>query len=371
MSKPARHSFWMAKALELAEKGRRGTSPNPMVGACVVKNEKLIASGYHRHYGGDHAEVTALKKAGRKAKGATLYVTLEPCASWGKTPPCVNAILKSGIRKVILGVVDPNPENSKKGMAALRREGIEVISGILQEKVTAQNEFFFKTMKTRLPFVILKMAQTLDGKIATASGHSRWISSKPSREFVHRLRLEQDAVLIGSGTLHKDNPYLSPRMVLLGQNPEKPWRIALDTHFKIAPRARIFKGRQLTLIAVSEKVTRSQNFQRKNIKGCVILPVRETQAGRLDLKDLLRKLGGLGIAKLLVEGGGELAWSLIRQSLVDKFYWIVAPKFLGGRMAKTSVEGDGFPHADQALNCRISKTSFLGPDLLIEGKIRE
>lgn len=368
MSNSARHGFWMAKALELAEKGRCGTSPNPMVGACVVKNKKLIASGYHQRYGAEHAEVIALKKAGHRAKGAVLYITLEPCASWGKTPPCVDAILKSGIRKVVVGAIDPNPENSRKGIAALRREGIEVISGILQENVTAQNDFFFKTMKTRLPFVTLKMAQTLDGKIATASGHSRWITSPPARKFVHRLRWEQDAVLIGAGTLRKDNPYLSPRMP--GKNSEKPWRIALDPQFEISPRARIFKGPQTTVIAVSEKTARSKKFQRKQIRGCVILPVRETQGGRLDLKELLGKLAGLGIAKLLVEGGGELAWSLIRQGLVDKFYWLVAPKFLGGRLAKTSVEGEGFLHANQALNCKITKTSFLGPDLLIEGKLK-
>lgn len=353
------HAEWMRQALALAEKGRFTTSPNPLVGACVVKKGRLIGSGYHKIYGGDHAEVTALKKAGRAAQGATLYVTLEPCATWGKTPPCADAILKSGVREVVIGSLDPNPKNRNKGIALLRKSGLRVTSGILSAEVRQQNDFFFKFMNERMPFVTLKMAQSLDGKIATKTGHSRWISSKPAREFVHRLRAEQDAILVGKNTLLQDNPKLSP----LDKRPRqgRPWRIALDPRGEVSRKARIFEGDQLTFLAVSKKHVKKAS--------AILLPVSEKN-GRLNLPELLRKLAALGVAKLLVEGGGELAWSLIEQKLVDKFYWIVAPKIIGGKNAKTSVEGEGVRFASDAFDCDITEIQKLGEDLLIEGTFR-
>lgn len=360
---------WMKRAVKLAERGRLSVSPNPMVGACLVKNGKCVAEGYHRAYGQDHAEITAFKNAGKKSKGATLYVTLEPCASWGKTPPCADAVLASGVTRVVIGALDPNPVNHKQGLKKLRGAGIRVSSGILENEIKEQNAPFFKLMKEKRPYVTLKMAQSLDGKIATKQGHARWISSKPSREFVHRLRAEQDAVLVGTGTLRIDDPMLSPRIKPSPGRESKPWRVVLDPRFEISPRARVFEGDQLTVIAVSEKIIKSKTVERKKTPSAILLPVPEKN-GRLVLPELLKKLGALGISKILVEGGGELAWSLVEAKLVDKLIWIIAPKFIGGKDAKTSLEGNGVALASDAFPVKITKRSFLGEDLLIEGKLK-
>lgn len=359
---------WMRLALELAEKGRFSTSPNPMVGAVLVRENKQIAQGCHQKYGGPHAEIIALRRAGRKARGSTLYVTLEPCASWGKTPPCVTAILESGIREVFIGALDPNPKNHGKGIRALKNAGVKVAGGILASEVQKQNEAFFKYVRTGLPFVTLKMAQSLDGKIATRTGLSRWISSEAARDFVHRLRAEQDAILVGTQTLLKDNPLLSPRVNPNGLIQKgKPWRVVLDARLRISPTARIFRGEQITVIAISEKIVKGLPAKTKKWNGRVtLLPVAEHQ-GHLDLKDLLTRLGALGIAKLLVEGGGETAWSFLEAGLVDKFYWIVAPKFFGGTQAKTSVEGPGVRIPSQAIRPSSLKCTPLGEDWLFEG----
>ena len=384
------HEKWMRRALELAGRGRIGTSPNPMVGACIVSNGRKVGEGYHQKYGGEHAEIHALKAAGFKAKGASLYVTLEPCSTWGKTPPCAAAILRAGIRNVVIGALDPNPQNHGKGIQALKKGGIGVASGILESEIRRQNEAFFKYTRTGMPFVTLKMAQSLDGKIAARTGLSRWITSKPAREFVHFLRAEQDAILIGKNTLFMDNPALLSCVKTKNADTLKPWRIALDPDFEVSPNARIFKSAPLTFLAVSES-RHSRKFlphrgplgsgihkfadlpvgRQKHSgmpKGVVILPLKEKR-GRLALRDLLKKLGALGVAKLLVEGGGELAWSLLSENLVDKACWIVAPKFIGGREAKTSVEGIGFETPEQAIRLHINKVSQLGKDWLFEGRV--
>lgn len=375
------HEKWMRRALELAGRGRIGTSPNPMVGACVVSNGKIAGEGWHQKYGGDHAEVQALRAAGAKARGASLYVTLEPCSSWGKTPPCAPSIISAGIRRVFIGSPDPNPLNHGKGISVLKKEGIRVVSGILAEEVRRQNEAFFKYITTGRPFVTLKMAQSLDGKIASRTGRSRWITSKPAREFVHFLRAEQDAVLVGKNTLFMDDPALMPRVKIKNADPLKPWRVALDPDFKVSPKARIFKGEQLTIQAVKASVIggrakpsprllrRSDGLLATTGKGSsyTLLPVKEKK-GRLEMTDLLKKLGGLGVSKLLVEGGGELAWSLLSGKLVDKICWIMAPSFIGGREAKTSVEGAGFENPNRALRFKMESVSALGDDWLFEGR---
>lgn len=367
------HEKWMSLALALAEKGKFTTSPNPVVGACVIKNNRLAGTGYHALYGGDHAEVIAIRHAGKKAKGATLYLTLEPCSTWGKTPPCVNAILEAGIKKVVVAALDPNPRHQGEGIRLLRKAGLQVVTGVLVKEAEKQNEAFFKTMKKGLPFVTLKMAQSLDGKIATREGNSRWITSPKSRDFVHRLRAEQDAILVGHQTFLRDNPKLSPRKRGQAQKTKsclppfsafgKPWRVFLDSKAKASPRARIFEGDQLTFQVISNKYLPKLQSQKMN--GQSVIAVRETK-GRLDLKELLKKLADLGVAKLLVEGGGELAWSLLKEGLVDKAYWIVAPKIIGGRSAKTSVEGDGIIDLNKSIRPKQTKVSQLGEDWLIE-----
>ncbi|HXV28667.1 MAG TPA: bifunctional diaminohydroxyphosphoribosylaminopyrimidine deaminase/5-amino-6-(5-phosphoribosylamino)uracil reductase RibD [bacterium] len=362
-----RHKKWMKWALQLAEKGRFTVSPNPMVGACVIRHGRLAGQGYHRQYGGDHAEVVALRQAGRKANGATLYVTLEPCSTWGKTPPCVSTVLRAGIRHVVIGSTDPNPIHHKIGIAALKREGVRVTSGVLMQEVKKQNEAFFKYTQKKLPFVTLKMAQSLDGKIATSQGRSRWITSEPARHFVHRLRAGHDAVMVGKNTLLTDDPFLSPRLGLRDMSPEKPWRIVLAPRLEIPKNARIFKGEQLTLVAVSEKKQEALKKQNK-LRSVTLLSIGEKE-GRLDMRDLLAQLANLGVATLLVEGGGELAWSLIEANLVDRLLWIVAPKIIGGRSAKTSVEGKGINDLSKAYFVRDVNVSRLGEDWLFEGRL--
>lgn len=358
---------WMAHALRLAENGRYLVSPNPMVGACLVKNGKLIGQGWHQAYGGPHAEIEVLRRAGRRAKGAVLYVTLEPCSSWGKTPPCTEAILASGVKRVVFADFDPNSRNHGKGASFFRQKGIQVTSGILAESSRKLNEAFYKFAEKRLPFVTLKMAQSLDGKIATSAGESKWISSEPARRFVQRLRAEQDAVLVGQKTLMADNPSLIPRCPLKKKQPEKPWRIVLDSDFNAPVRARIFKGQAITLVAVSEKKLKPIS-KRKNDRKTVLLSVPEKN-GRLDLKALVSKLAVFGVSKLLVEGGGETAWSFLKAGLVDKIVWIIAPSIIGGRSAKSSVEGEGIKRLTQQFRVRDLTVSPLGRDWLFEGRL--
>ena len=245
------HEKWMRRCVQSARRGKFSTSPNPMVGACVVKAGRRVGEGYHRKFGGPHAETFALKNAGRRARGATLYVTLEPCASWGKTPPCAGAIAEAGIKKVIIGSWDPNPKNRGRGAAFLKKAGIAVEVGVLKNDTDELIAPFRKWVTTRTPYVTLKMAQTLDGKIASVTGRSRWITSKPARNFVHELRAEHDAVLVGKNTLLRDNPLLSPREYLKECQPGKPWRIILGSGSERKYKhLRAFEGDQLTFVVV-------------------------------------------------------------------------------------------------------------------------
>ncbi len=364
---PPSDEVWMRRALALAEKGRFRVSPNPMVGACVVSKRKLVGSGFHEKFGGPHAEPNALAKAGKRARGATLYVTLEPCVTWQKTPPCAPLIKEKGIKKVVIGCLDPNPLNRGKGVRFLREHGISVQIGILEEEVRKQNEGFLKTMTAKRPFVTLKMAQTLDGKIATREGLSRWISSLPSREFVHELRASHDAVLVGKHTFYKDDPRLTvpkgSRSLVAG----KPWKIAMISAQGWSPKARIFDDSRLTILVFPERDLKAVVKKAEAQKGTLmLLPVKEKR-GRIEINGLLKKLASLGVTRLLVEGGGELAWSFLEAGCVDRAFWILAPKVFGGRNAKTSVEGAGVRTPDQAFLFKTIRTIRSGDDWIFEG----
>lgn len=362
-----RHEIWMRHALILAEKGRFSVSPNPMVGACVISQGKLVGSGFHEWFGGPHAEPNALAQAGKKAKGATLYVTLEPCATWQKTPPCAPLIHEKGIKKVVIGCLDPNPLNRGKGVRFLRKQGIAVEVGILESEVRKQNEGFFKYIAEKRPFVTLKMAQTLDGKIATREGLSRWISSPPSRQFVHKLRAEQDAVLVGKNTFYKDDPRLTVPKASRSLASGKPWKVLMAGAEGWSPKARIFEDHRLTILAFPEKELRAMVKKAEAQEGTLmLLPLKETR-GRIDVRELLGKLALLGVTKLLVEGGGELAWSFLEAGCVDRAYWILAPKIFGGRDAKTSVEGLGVKTPDQAFGFKPGQVTRSGDDWIFEG----
>lgn len=362
---------WMRFSLELALRGRFETSPNPVVGACIVSNGRLVGRGWHQCFGGPHAEVMALNQAGKRAKGAVLYVTLEPCSSWGKTPPCVEALIKAGLREVVFAIRDPNPKHAGRAVSTLRRAGIRVRSGVLAREAQCQNETFLKWIQTGRPFVTLKMAQTLDGKIATRTGSSRWISSPESREFVQRLRRSHDAVFVGKNTLLEDNPGLNVKKIkaglFRGAVSCKPWKVVLDPRAEVSAKAKIFSGSQAVFLAVGEKfLKKATEISRPS--PVTLLPLKGTKNGRLNLAQLLDKLGDLGASSLLIEGGGEVAWSFLSEGLVDRIVWIMAPKFFGGQHAKTSVEGLGVSETRQALNLKTWNVFPCGIDLVLEGR---
>ncbi len=356
--------IYMKRALWLAEKGRGFASPNPTVGACLVRGGKIIAEGFHAHFGGAHAEVVALDKIKTKAKGATLYVTLEPCSSWGKTPPCTKAILESGVKRVVAACLDPNPKHAGRGIRILKRAGIPVQIGVLRKEAEAQNEAFRKWIKTKMPFVTLKMAQSLDGKIASRTGNSRWITSEPARNLVHELRSKVDGIVVGKNTVLRDNPRLT---VHRRKSKFTPWRFILDSKGEVSVTKEVFRQKGVTVLVCSEKYV--QKVSNKFLKLKVAILALPEKNGKLDLEVFLKKISAFGITSILVEGGGELAASFLQNHLVDRVIWMIAPKIIGGRDAKTSVEGNGVPFVKDALVLKNKKVYPLGEDIIIEGDL--
>ena len=318
--------IYLKIALELAEKGRGQTSPNPMVGAVVVKDGEMIGQGYHKRAGEPHAEVMALQEACGLAKDATLYVNLEPCCHYGRTSPCTESIISAGIGRVVFCMKDPNPKVNGKGASILRRAGIKVDMGILKKEAMQLNEAYVKFIETGLPFVILKTAQSPDGRIATISGDSRWISCPDSREFAHSLRASADAVAVGAGTVRADNPQLTVRLAKGGN----PYRIIISRHPDFSPGINLFahNGDAKTILATS-----SSSVKKMKTKNLIVWHIKKNRDGLL-LSDFLRKAGEFGIQILLIEGGGRLATSFLRQKLVDRLYFVIAPMIIGrGREA--------------------------------------
>ncbi len=316
----------MRAALAEATKGLGRTSPNPAVGAVLVKSGQIIARGYHRRAGGPHAEVVALKRAGARARGAELYITLEPCNHYGRTPPCTSAILDAGVARVICGMRDPTPIVNGRGMARLRRAGVPVLAGVLRDEAARLNRPYFKRVRTGLPWVTLKAAITLDGKIATSRGDSRWVSGSQSRADVHRLRDRVDAILVGSNTARLDNPRLTTR---LGPGGRNPIRVVLDARLQLPLSLQLFRSplAARTIVATAEH-RRSAQAKRLLRRGVEVWPV-PSRAGRLDLRAVLRRLGKEGVVHLLVEGGAEVFGALIHQGLADELVVFIAPKLVG------------------------------------------
>ena len=358
---------YMRLALNLALKAKGKTSPNPLVGALVVKNNKIIASGYHRYCGGDHAEIIALKKAKQKARGARLYVTMEPCSHYGRTPPCVDQIIKSGVAEVVLGMVDPNPVNNGRSIEKLRKAGIKVKKGFLKEELKKANEPFIKYIATKMPFVVAKCAQTLDGKIATFSGQSKWITSQEARNYAHRLRNEFDAILAGINTVLKDNPYLNA-----AKKSKRIKKIILDSRLRIPLKVNLFKGvkPQDIFIATTGKAQKSK-LRMLSGKGfhVIICPSRQ---GKVDLRYLFRGLAKREITSIFIEGGSETIGSALKARLVDKLLIFMAPKIIGDRKAKGSVSGFRISRVDKALrlkNLTFRKVSSKSDDMIIEAYV--
>jgi diaminohydroxyphosphoribosylaminopyrimidine deaminase/5-amino-6-(5-phosphoribosylamino)uracil reductase len=359
-------AFYMKRALRLARKGEAWVSPNPMVGAVIVKEERIIGEGYHEKFGNDHAEINAMLRAAEPIEGATIYVTLEPCAHYGKTPPCVERLIAAKPGRVVIGTLDPNPLVSGKGIKILNRHGIETMVGVLEEECKQINERFFKFIQTKMPFVTLKFAQTLDGRIATASGHSQWISSLSARRLAHRLRSIHDGVLVGVGTILQDDPELTVRFIR-GRNPV---RIVADSHLRIPLHANVLKHQNAarTIIATTAG---APHEKRKKLEGLGIetLLIDEDSHHRIDLRRVLTELGKKNLSSVLIEGGAAIITSVLRENLSDRIVVVIAPKILGKGI--DTVNDLGIEKMDDALRFSYLKLLRRGDDLVIDGKIEK
>jgi len=368
----------MKRALRLARRGK--TSPNPMVGAVVVREGRIVGEGFHLKAGEPHAEVFALRKAGELAKGADLYVTLEPCCHQGRTPPCTDAVIRSGVKRVFAAMQDPNPEVGGKGFEILRRAGIEVQVGLMESEARELNEAYIKRVTTGLPFVLWKAAMTLDGKIATRTGDSRWVTGESARRYVHKLRAESDGVMVGIGTVLADDPELTVRDGAMGRpsfakasagrrgDAEKqPIRVVVDSQGRTPVDAKVVNGEAPTIIIMGRKAC-EEKLDELWAAGVRILCVQDVEGG-VDLGYSMAELGKMGINRILFEGGGELAASMLAEGLVDKGLVFIAPKIVGGRDAKTPVEGKGVELMSQALAVSELKVRRFGDDIALEFEI--
>ena len=356
---------YMKMALELAQKGMGFTAPNPMVGAVIVKNGRIIGQGYHRKYGGLHAEREALAACTEEPKGASIYVTLEPCCHYGKQPPCVNAILEAGIRRVIIGSSDPNPLVAGKGIRILKDHGIEVTENILKEECDKLNEAFFYYIQNKKPYVVMKYAMTMDGKIAAYTGESKWVTGEAARIHVQEQRLKYTGIMVGVGTVLADDPMLTCRL----ENSRNPVRIICDSHLRTPLNSKIVKTAATvpTILATSSKEQKIKNYEDL---GCRVLYVPEKN-GHIDLNRLMELLGAEKIDSILLEGGGTLNWSALESGIVQKVQTYIAPKLFGGEKAKTPVEGTGFPDPASAVLLKNSEITRLGHDFLIESEVKQ
>jgi diaminohydroxyphosphoribosylaminopyrimidine deaminase/5-amino-6-(5-phosphoribosylamino)uracil reductase len=360
---------WMVRALELAARARGRTSPNPMVGAVLVRDNQLLGEGFHAYAGSDHAEVAALREAGPAARGATLYVSLEPCCHFGRTPPCVEQILQAGVCRVVAACEDPNPAVSGKGIAALRAAGLSVEVGILAEEASRLNEAFFTHVRTGRPFVTLKVAASLDGKIATRTGDSRWISGESARRRVHQLRNEVDAVLVGIGTILRDDPRLTTRLGIADQR--DPIRVIVDNLARCPLRANVVNRASTapTILAVSQMAPRTK-LEALQQEGMQLIVV-ENSPRRVSLERLMEALGKRGILSVMIEGGAEINASALREGIVDKVLVFLAPILIGGKSTPTAVGGEGIETLNQALRLREMRIERFDGDILVEGYIEK
>jgi diaminohydroxyphosphoribosylaminopyrimidine deaminase/5-amino-6-(5-phosphoribosylamino)uracil reductase len=368
---------YMKLALGLAAKGAGWVSPNPMVGAVVVREGRIAGRGWHRAYGRPHAEVEALRQAGAAARGADLYVTLEPCNHQGRTPPCTRAVLDAGVRRVVMATRDPNPRVNGGGAEFLQERGLEVEIGLLAAAARRLNEAWFKWVATGLPFVIAKAAASLDGKIATATGESQWLTGEKARAFGHRLRHEVDAILVGAGTALADDPQLTVRLPAGTGNQETrktakpgkdPIRIVLDSRLRLPLEARMLHldSPAPTWVACTEAAPPARVKAIQDL-GAEVLILPGATNGMVALPPLLAELGRRRVQSLLVEGGGEVLGTFFDQKLVDKFYFFYAPKILGGRTAPGMLAGAGVQRLGNALQARELSVRKLGVDLLVFG----
>jgi len=336
-----------------------------MVGAILVKNNTIIGEGYHAKAGEAHAEILALERAGEKASGATLYLNLEPCTHYGRTPPCAPRVIGAGVRRVVIGMKDPNPLVQGKGVASLLKAGLEVKVGVLGRECQILNEAFCKYIVKKEPFIIVKAAATLDGKIATRDGDSKWISSETSRRWVHRLRNEVDGIVVGIGTILKDDPLLTARI----RGGRDPVRIVLDSRLRIPENARVIETEPSRVIIATTKASSQRKVERLERRGVRVL-ILKSRNERIDLKSFVARLGAMGFTSLMIEGGSEVNGSFLDEGLVDKLMLFVALKLIGDARAPGIFEGKGVSKIEEARPLKDVKVRRIGGDILVEGYLK-
>ncbi len=355
----------MERALELAKRGTGKVNPNPLVGAVIVKDGEIIGEGYHECYGEPHAERNAVKNATKSVEGSTIYVTLEPCAHYGKTPPCVDLIIEKNFKRVVIGMLDPNGLVSGKSIEKLKAHGIQVEVGVKEDECKKMNEIFIKYITSKIPFVILKSGMSLDGKIATYSGESKWITSKESREDSQKLRNRLHSIMVGVNTVIADDPDLTCRI----NNEKKLMRIVVDSNLRIPLDSKLVNNSdRLTIVATTLNADKDKKQVLRDL-GVKVIEVSEKN-NRVNLKELLKKLGKEGIDSILIEGGGTLNFSALEEDIVDKIIFYIAPKILGGEKSKSSIAGIGFSKLNQAVQLKNMSYRKIGEDLVVEAYIK-
>ena len=356
---------YMRLAMQLAGNAIGRTSPNPLVGAVIVKDNRVVGCGWHRKAGTPHAEVHALNQAGELAQGADVYVTLEPCAHYGKTPPCAKALVEAKVKNVYGGLLDVNPKVAGKGFKILEDAGIHVEYGFLQDELRKQNEVFFKWIEHKKPFVVLKAAMTLDGKIATATGQSKWITNETSRAYGYKLRDIYDGIMVGINTVIEDNPMLTARV----DGGKNPIRIVVDSSLRIDINANVVQDKSAkTIVATTDKADKDK-ILKLQAQDMDVIVVDKDENDKVDIEKLLDILGQKNICSILVEGGATLSGSFVAKKLVDKVYFFIAPKIVGGKEAKTPVAGTGILNLQEALALKDIQIEKLEEDILIIGRV--
>lgn len=359
--------YYMEKALALAALGRGKVNPNPMVGAIIVKDGEIIGEGYHMAYGEAHAEVNAFKNCIKSAKGATLYVTLEPCSHYGQTPPCVDLVIKEKVSRVVIGSLDPNPLVAGRSIKKLKEAGIAVTVGVLEEACHRLNEVFMKYIVQKVPFVLMKTAMSLDGKIATVTGESKWITGEVAREEVHQLRNALMGIMVGSETVLRDNPFLTCRL----EGGRNPIPIVVDSRLRLPLESHLVCGapENKLIVATLRGASPSKKEALMN-KGVRILEI-EAEEGHVNLRLLMNKLGTLGIDSILLEGGATLNEAALRAGIVDRVRCYISPKLIGGETAKTPIGGKGISKLSEAICLKSLEVHQVGEDLCITGKVKK
>lgn len=354
---------YMRLAIQLARQGCGWVNPNPMVGAVIVKNGRIIGQGYHKKYGELHAERNALLNCQTSTTGATLYVTLEPCCHHGRTPPCTEAIIESGISRVVVGSSDPNPMVAGKGIAILRSYGIEVMENVAKDECDSLNKSFFHYIQNITPYVVMKYAMTMDGKIATRTGKSQWITGSAARQRVHEDRHRYSAIMVGTGTVLADNPMLTCRL----ENGRNPLRIICDTSLRTPLQAKVVTTADIVPTLIATAITDTNRHQPYLEAGCEVMVIPQKD-NHIDLNNLMQRLGEKQIDSLLLEGGGTLNWSALQSGIVNKVQAYIAPKLFGGS-GKTPVEGLGIDHPEGAFLLSKPVITQVGEDILLESEV--